>query len=333
MVMSPVNPADNLLRLNQLDRFLSFAQMMAPNPTYGNTLYQGNNMPQIFFVGSASSDFNIVDSDGADGRSPANPLSSIDAAVGKCTANRGDVIIVLPGHVETVIAAAGLALDVAGITIIGIGSGSLRPTINFTTAVGASMRVTAADISMDNFLFTGGIDALTGAIDIRAADFTLTNFITRDVTGQATDFIVTTAAANRFRLSGWRHEGAAAAGADTAISIIGGDDWVIEDFWIYGNFAVAAIENVTTASNRVRIGGGSRPCFIWTENAADVAVTMVAASTGFIAGPIDMMLQDNAANITEALVGAAMSFFQPLRLVNLAGESSMETNITASTDA
>jgi hypothetical protein len=45
------------------------------------------------------------------------------------------------------------------------------------------------------------------------------------------------------------------------------------------------------------------------------------------------MLQDNAANITEALVGAAMQFMQPINLVNLAGESSMQTNIAASTDA
>ena len=256
---------------------------------------------------------------------------TIEAAINASVAD--DIIMVAPLHVETVTAAAGLALDVAGLTIIGYGNGNRRPQINFTTAVGASMRVSAANISMHNFRFTGGIDALTSPIDLQAADFTLTNFVTEDVTGQATDFIVTTDAADRFYLGGWEHRGAAAAGADTAISVVGGDDWVIEDFEIYGNFAVAAIENVTTASNRVRIGGGPRTCYIWTENAADVCVTMVSTSTGYIAGPIDAMLQDNAANITEAFVGAAMQFMQPIRLVNLAGESSMETNITATTDA
>ena len=48
---------------------------------------------------------------------------------------------------------------------------------------------------------------------------------------------------------------------------------------------------------------------------------------------MDIMLQDNAANVTEAVAGAAMQFMQPIRIVNLAGESSMETNITATTDA
>lgn len=268
-----------------------------------------------------------------DGRSPQTAISTIDAAIGLCTANKGDRIIVMPGHTETVTAAAGIALDVAGVTIVGLGRGSARPTVNFTTVVGASFSVTAANCYVENILFTGGLDALTNPIHIQAADFTLVNFETRDVTGQATDFILTTDAADRFYISGWKHSGAAAAGADTAISIVGGDDWVIEDFDIYGNFAVAGIENVTTASNRIRIGGGSRYSYIWTENAADVAVTMAAATTGSIGPNINAMLQDNAANVTEAFVGAACQFFQPINIVNLAGESSMQTNITATTDA
>jgi hypothetical protein len=261
------------------------------------------------------------------------PFSTIDYAVGRCRANKGDIIFVMPGHVETVTAAGGLDLDVAGIVLIGLGNGNLRPQINFTTAVGADMNVSAANITMVNFRFTGGIDALTGPIDVNASDFELVDIITEDVTGQATDFIVTDANASRLRISGWQHRGASAAGADTAISMVGGDDIVIEDFSLYGNFAVAGIENVTTAMNRVRIGGGTTPSYIWTENAADVAITMVAATTGSIGPNINIMLQDNAANITEAVVGAACQFYQPINIANLAGEVGMQTNITASTDA
>lgn len=261
------------------------------------------------------------------------PFSTIDYAVGRCTADKGDIIMVKPGHTETVTAAGGLDLDVAGIAIVGLGSGSLRPTVNFTTATTADMDVDAANITVFNLLFTGGIDALAGPIDVNAADFSFINCETRDVTGQATDFIVTDDNCDRFYIKNWKHLGAAAAGADTAITIVGGDDWVIEDFNIYGNFAVAAIENVTTAANRVKIGGGNGDNYIWTENAADVCVTMVAASTGFIGPFINAMLQDNAANITEAFVGAACQFMQPINICNLAGESSMQTNITASTDA
>jgi hypothetical protein len=261
------------------------------------------------------------------------PFSTIDYAVGRCTASNGDIIFVKPGHTETVIAAGGLDLDVAGIAIVGLGTGSLRPTVNFTTATTADMDVDAANVTVVNLLFTGGIDALAGPIDINAADFSMINCETRDVTGQATDFIITDDNCDRLFISGWKHLGAAAAGADTAITTVGGDDWVIENFNIYGNFAVAGIENVTTAANRIRIGGGSDQCYIWTENAADVAITLVATTTGNVGPNINVMLQDNAANITEAVVGAACQFFLPINVCNLAGEVAMTWNAVASTDA
>lgn len=257
------------------------------------------------------------------------PFASLDYAVGRCTASKGDIIVAKPGHVETVTAAGGLDLDVAGIALVGLGTGSLRPTINFTTATTADMDVDAANISMYNFLITGGIDALAAPIDVNAADFSFINCETRDVTGQATDFILTDANATRLYIDGWVHRGAAAAGADTAISFVGGDGITIKNFWIDGNFAVAAIENVTTAATNVDIRDG----IARTRNAADVIVTLVATTTGSVGPNINARLQDNAANITEAFVGAAAHFFQPIRIVNLDGESSMETNITASTDA
>lgn len=262
------------------------------------------------------------------------PFSTIDYAVGKCTANNGDIILVKPGHTETVTAAGGLDLDVAGITLIGLGNGSDRPTINFTTATTADMDVDAANITMVNFLFTGGIDALAGPIDINAADFTMIDCETRDVTGQATDFIVTDANADRLTIEGWVHRGASDAGADTAISIVGGDNITIIPKFIDGNFAVAAIENVTTAAVNLQVFGSAMyPAYIRTRNAADVIFTAVATTTGRVGPFLNARLQDDAANITEAFVGAVMEFFQPINIVNADGESSMQTNITASTDA
>lgn len=285
--------------------------------------YAGN----VYWVDSGS---------GSDGNRGTfgNPFATIDYAVGQCTANNGDVILVFPGHTETVTAAAGLDLDVAGITLVGLGSGSDRPTINFTTAVGADMDVDAANITMINFLFTGGIDALTGPIDVNAADFALIDCETRDVTGQAVDFIVTDANADRLLIDGWIHRGASAAGADTAITIVGGDNITIIPKFIDGNFAVAAIENVTTAAVNLQVfGAASYPAYIRTRNAADVIFTAVATTTGRVGPFINARIADDAANITEAFVGADMEFFQPINIVNADGESSMQTNITASTDA
>lgn len=298
-------------------------------PGIGGNVFTGD----VYFVSSVSA----TRSDSPSAGKKEAPFATIDYAIGRCTANNGDIIICMPGHVETVAVDNGLAIDIAGITLIGVGNGSLRPTINVTVAT-ADVEISAANTTMYNFLFTGGIDVITGVINISAADCTLLNFETRDVTGEATDFIVTTAAANRLKISGWVHNGATTAGADTALSIVGGDGIVVEDFRIFGNFAVAAIENVTTAMTNATIGGGMKPNYIQNgyDNTAVVAITVVSTSTGHI-GPniharIGLDSTSNTTNITEAFVGAAMQFFQPLNVANLGGEVAMQSNITASTD-
>lgn len=289
---------------------------------------------KVFFVASSDSvgysdlQFEFpVDKDGE-----VRVFTTIDAAIGACTADRGDMIYVMPGHVETVTAAAGLALDVAGISVIGLGRGSLRPQVNFTTVVGADMDVDADDIWIENIRFTGGIDALTGPIDVNAANCTLKNIETQDVTGQATDFIVTDANADGLTIDGWVHKGATAAGADTAITIVGGDNISIDNFNIDGNFAVAAIENVTTAAVNLNVGARSQGNLARNRNSADVIFTAVATTTGFV-NNIFSRLADNAANITEALVGADMQFGPSLPIVNADGEQAIQWTGTASTDA
>lgn len=258
-----------------------------------------------------------------------SPFSTIDYAVGQCAASRGDVIMVRPNHTETVTAAAGLDLDVAGIALIGLGAGSIRPTINFTTATTADMDVDAANITMYNFLFTGGVDALAGPIDVNAADFSLINCEYRDVTGQATDVIIADANADRLYIDSYFHNGAAAAGANSAIALIGMDNPVIKNFKLVGNFAVSAIDCRTTAVVDLDIYNG----YIWTKNAADLCIKdTVTGSTGKIGPNLQLMLTDNAANITEAVTGATFHMFDDVYVCNLVNEKAMLINWTASTD-
>ena len=284
-----------------------------------------------------------VDSNGGSNQNKGTfdrPFDTIDYAVGRCTADNGDIIMVKAGHVETVTAAAGLDLDVAGISIIGLGNGTNRPQINFTTAVGADMDVDAANITVANLRFTGGIDALTGPIDINAANFSMFGCVTQDVTGQAVDWIVADGGADYLRISDWTHYGdvsVGGSGADTAFTIAGADYWVIENFDIHGNFTVAAIEN-TAASVSMRVGGGSRMNFCRNvlDAASPVIVTLHASTTGMVGPNIYVRLgidaTSNGNNITEAFVGAAADFFQPLAITNAGGETALNSNITAVAD-
>lgn len=274
----------------------------------------GNGLPiasQYFFVNS------VRGSNGNEGTSPDSPFSTLDYAVGKCRASEGAVIVALPGHVETVTAAGGLALDVAGINLIGVGNGSLKPQINFTTAVGASMLVTADNIQVNGFRFTGGIDALTNPIHVQAAGFSLLNSSWTDVTGQATDVILTTAAANNMVVQNWSHFGAVAAGAAAGIALVGGDGIVLDGIWAIGNFSVGFLDIRTTATTNLQ----ARNWIARTVNSADViGVDTITGSTGTIGPNMFFALADNAANFAASFSGATFRYHAPISIVNVAGE-------------
>ncbi len=96
------------------------------------------------------------------------PFSTIDYAIGRCTASRGDIVKVMPGHAETIstttFALAGINQDVAGVAVVGLGTGLLRPTITFDTDVDATWAVTAANCSISNMVFIGNFLSVKSAI-------------------------------------------------------------------------------------------------------------------------------------------------------------------------
>lgn len=123
----------------------------------------------VFYVSSDTG------SSSGPGYAPGTAYATIDQAVGACTADNGDVIFVLPGHTETISAAAGIDLDVAGITIIGLGRGSNRPTVTMDTLTTTDIDVDAADITIENIVFKANVLDIVAAIDVNAANFTMRN--------------------------------------------------------------------------------------------------------------------------------------------------------------
>ena len=98
--------------------------------------------------------------------------ATIDAAISACTANRGDTIYVAPGHTEAVTSSS-IACDVAGVTLIGIGSGSMKPTLTFA-ATSSRINVTAADCKWKNFRLQAAVgDVVTAFLHATAAQNTV----------------------------------------------------------------------------------------------------------------------------------------------------------------
>lgn len=256
-------------------------------------------------------------------------LITIDAAVNKCTASNGDVIWVAPFHAENLAADSAVDIDLAGVTVIGVRYGKQMPTLT-ATAIAGDCKLAAANVTVQNIRFLSGVDATTGVVEISGADCALLNCEFRDSVDQATDAIITVSGADRLLIDGLRFYGAAAAGANSAIALVGSDDAEIRNCQIYGNFAVGAIDCRTTLSARIWV----HDCTIWTANAADIAVVdTITSSTGTIGPDIQIMLADNAANITTAVTGATFQLFDPVYVCNLVNEKALLINWTASTHA
>ena len=148
-------------------------------PILGSEMTTGS----IFFVDSATG------SAGYSGRDPKHPMATIDQAINLCTANKGDIIYVMPGHAETLgDNATSLVPDIAGISIIGLGSGSDMPEITFS-GTSSSINVQAAAITFKNLRFIAGISAVAVGIDVSADHFTMEGCMT-DFTTSGFDFVI-----------------------------------------------------------------------------------------------------------------------------------------------
>uniref|UniRef100_A0A6M3J420 Uncharacterized protein n=1 Tax=viral metagenome TaxID=1070528 RepID=A0A6M3J420_9ZZZZ len=124
------------------------------------------------------------------------PFATIDYAIGRCTANNGDIIIVKPGHAETVLTAGGIALDVAGVSIIGLGVGQLRPTVTFTTDADADVDMSAANCLINNMIFKCNIANQVAMITVSAAGCEIAGCEFSEGSATGLSFITTAGAAN-----------------------------------------------------------------------------------------------------------------------------------------
>lgn len=125
---------------------------------------------EVFWVNSSTvlAKNGISGSDGNKG-TYTQPFATITKALTACTANRGDVIMVMPGYTEDIAAAAGEVWNVAGVAIVGLGAGSLRPTLSFTAAA-ATHTITAANMSFFNIEWQANFADVAIGLDISAVD-------------------------------------------------------------------------------------------------------------------------------------------------------------------
>lgn len=183
------------------------------------------------------------------------PFSSVDFAIGQCIAGRGDIIMVMPGHIEAVTATS-IAMDVSGVAIIGLGKGDARPVFNYG-ATTSTIVVSAANCAISNIRLKATIDDVAAAITLTAAGDGFTLDIESSDTSASVEFIsmlVTVSGANNLDVKA-RHRGFAGGNSMTRyIDLVGCTDAIIDvDF--FGIASVAVVNMRTTACNNILVKG------------------------------------------------------------------------------
>ena len=252
------------------------------------------NPGEVFWVNNSSvlAKGGVGGSNNNDG-SYRRPFKTIDYAIGKCTANRGDIIYVMPGHSETVSTATGgtaaVDIDVAGVSIIGLGTGAKQARFDFTLAAGA-VTVGASNVSIINMNFHANVPSVLIGLTVTTL---MTNLEVKDclfdVETTVTDaFVVAIQFAvgnSNFLIENCYFDSGLQALATHAIYLVGATaGGIIRNNLITGDYTTACIGGLTTLSTEIYIlenylcNGGS-------ANVGAVAtISMVAASTGAVVG-------------------------------------------------
>lgn len=207
-----------------------------------------------------SGDVYFVDSGvgGSTGKDWSNATATIDAAVNLATANDSTLILVAAGHNEGGTAADIFDADVAGVKIVGLGSSSLKPTVDFDNAA-ASCTIGAANVVIENIRFRPSVtDVLSGLIvedagdgaTIRNCDFGWAETSGTDEFHEA--ILFSSGAADGLVEGCTFNAETAAAMAAITISTVSGI--TIQDNTIYGDYSVACISaKIDTGSEDVVI--------------------------------------------------------------------------------
>lgn len=265
--------------LLDLDRYLTVLDRLGPQPSIGAPDGRHNGMPNIFFVDSGTG------SASNDGRRTDRAFTTLEAGVGACTANNGDMVILMPGHSETL--TASLSLAKAGVKVIGMGHGAARPTFVVGDAVGEAITLDAASLWLENLIFICGTDAQTNMVRILAADCTVKDCDFREVvtTKQPLTMLdITGASANdcdRSRVIGCGFYGPTAGDGDRAIELGEVADRIeIRNCVAIGNWDDACIHNPT---GKVLTNLTIRDCELTNNLTGQHSIELVSACTGILA--------------------------------------------------
>jgi len=285
----------------------------------------------IFTTGTVRWVHSGIGTNDNNGLDPDRPFATIDAAINASTATSSthageDFVVAMPGHAETISGANGFDIDVAGVTVLGLGRGTLRPTLTYS-ATASTIAVGANGTALINFLHVASINAVVTMMDIQATTgFLLEANEFRDAASIGiTDTITLTDEVDLVLRNNRFYE------TDTGVGqscILGTTPLrlVIDGNYFHKDAQTGIIENGNATVLQVVNN------YIRTLAAEDLAIVSGSTATGWIDNNM-IRLQDDAFNITEAITITTNIQLGRNWVVNADEQRVIEHNAVQSTDS
>ena len=243
---------------------------------FGDEVVTGNR----YYVDSGA----VNASDGNLGLRPEQPFATLNGANNAVTANNGDHIYLMPGHAETISADAatdpGPDMTVAGVTVVGLGVGSDRPSFTFDNTA-ADFKMNAANGKIHNILFIAGVASQVMGVEVSGDDCEVSHCEFRNDGSNemliAVNIGVASNDSDRFYIHDCRFI-SDTAGSTSAISMTALQAGVrIEDNHVRGDYSDACIQSAVIHTDCV-----VKRNFLQNDNNTAHAIQFSTTSTGWI---------------------------------------------------
>ena len=265
----------------------------------------------------------------ANGLSPDQAVTTLALAFDLVTANQGDMIVLLPDHQET-LGTGAVALDIAGVYVLGLGKGDHQPQFNMNHAA-AEISITANDITLDNIRFSADVTTVAVAIEIEdGVDYTTIRNCKFDVVTTGTDEF--TAAIHLINdntgtviENNYFSQGLAAAvaaihmDADT-------DNTQILNNRIEGDYSTACIVGDTTLSTKLLIKGNLLMNGIPSNIGTEPGIELLTGTEAIIA---DNYIVCNLATKAAAIVADTALLFENYYNEDITGTGGLIGTVSA----
>lgn len=229
---------------------------------------------------------------GGDGSTPAAAVDTLAHALLLATANKGDVILLMPNHAETIVAATTISTE--GITIKSLGVGDNRAQFTFGTSTAAGFVISADNVRLEGLIFKNDIDSQAAVVTTSKA---YTQIVDCDFfEGSGKQYLIgvslANAAADYCTIDNCRFI-SITAGAASAIKIAAAvDRCTIKNCYIKGDWSDAGIHNPTgNIATHVDISNN----YVENLQAGNHAIELVSACTGTIRN--NTLMTDGGANV------------------------------------